>query len=252
MTRTTLNNTLWIAGLLLQLALLAVIYLRGLQRRRPAFTALLTLYPLRSVLLYLLFSRLSPATYAATASALTLAELLMLVFVTGELALQLMRSPGGSRFRHARRHGLLLLLLAGMSWAMTVLLSQLMPSGSPMPADRLQAFLACLLILLCGWSFRRPVSDRTRALANGLAVVALAGLVSASGRALAALHRDPRAFALWSYGFTAIYLLVVVYWIATFAKKSKRRKRRSHKQEGQPQTSESPFDVSSQTTFTRA
>ena len=51
-------------ALALQCALLALVFVRGVARRLPGFTVLLGFYPLRAVVLFVLFGHLATPDYA--------------------------------------------------------------------------------------------------------------------------------------------------------------------------------------------
>jgi hypothetical protein len=212
MTSTTaIYDSLWLLGLLLQCALLRLLFQRGLTRRIPVFTLLMAFYPLRSTVLFVAFGRLAPATYAATANALSIIDLLLQLTVAAEIALHLIRASG----RWKRSNILLIALLPALAWAATFAIIRFLPAHSPIPPDRLQIFASLTMILLSAWAVLRPAPALIRRIALGFAFYGLVNLFATAARASAAAHRDAQLFVFWSYAATAAYLAVVVFWIAT-------------------------------------
>jgi hypothetical protein len=212
MTRAVINESIWLIGLLLQIALLVAVYRRGISRRLPLFSALLAFYFGRSLLLRLLVVRLAPETYAVLYDVLSLADILLQFLVALEIGNEILRVPGDRRVDRA----LLVIPAATIAGLATVLFIHLIPGRTRMPPDRFQIFDSLFMILLCAWSFRRSVSRLVRHAIAGLAVVAAVGLLAMVGRNQAAMHHDPQAFAFWAYTMTVAYLLVVLYWIVFF------------------------------------
>jgi hypothetical protein len=214
MTRVAINNSLWIAGVALQLWLLRLMLTRGarqrwIARRMPLLTLLLGFYLVRAILLFALFGHVAPAKYAATVRGLSLADLLLQLLVAGEIATQLMRGWGGWTFRRA----MLLLLLPCVAWGASSMARQMLPANAPIPPDRLQMFDAALMILLCGVALAWPAAALLRRVTLGLAFYGVFDLMTTAGRTIAAVHRDARAFAEWSYPLSGAWIVVVVYWM---------------------------------------
>lgn len=211
MTRAALNNSVWILSLVLQFSLLALLFVRGISRRVIAFTTIIAFYPLRSITLFLLAAiHLAPESYATTTNILSIIDLLLQFLVAAEIALQLQRASGLQG-----RRWLWLLALPALAWAGTLLVIQLLPARAPIPPDRLQIFDSLTMILLCVWTMLRPVPALLRRITLGFAFYGAVSLLGSAGRASAAIHRDPQLFARWAYILPAVYLAVVLFWIAT-------------------------------------
>jgi hypothetical protein len=213
MTRTAINDLLWTVGLLLQCSLLALVFARGIVRRLPLFSGLLAFYLLRSILLFALFGKIDSAAYASTYEGLTIVDLALQLLVTGELVLSLTRSAGPRGLRRGT-----LLLIPVFAGAGTLLIARTLPAHSPVPFDRVQAFIWVSMILLGGfalaWTTAGQPAALPRRVALGFSFYAVAGIAASLERPYAMLARDARSLAMWSYVLPAAWVLVVVYWIA--------------------------------------
>lgn len=206
-----LNNALWTLSLVLQLTLVAAIVSRNIARRLPAFTALLTFYPLRAACLFLLYGHIAPDIYASLNASLSLLDLVLQAAVAVELTIRLIQELGGWTLPRAL---IALLALIASSIATTLVLAQL-PAHTPLPVDRAQTFLYFLLLALFLWSVLTSHSNLLRPVALGLALYASISLAAQAGRTVAAIHRDASAYARWSYTSATGYLLVVALWLLT-------------------------------------
>ena len=206
-----INNSLWTLSLILQIALVIAIFARHIARRVPCFTALLIFYPLRALLLFILFDHLTPANYATFYATLSYIDLVLQSIVAIEIALHLIREQGGIT---PIRTTLLFLLLASAAGATLLVLAQL-PAHAPIPPDRVQTFLSFLMLALFVWTIITSRSAILRPITLGLALYASVSLFAQTGRIIAALHRDAEAYARWSYISAATYLIVVCLWFLT-------------------------------------
>ena len=204
-----LNNTLWTLSLVLQITLVAAVFSRNIARKLPAFTALLTFYPLRAACLFLLYGHIAPDIYAALNANLSFFDLLLQAAVAVELTIRLIHERGGWTLPRAFTA---LLALAGSSIATTLVLAQL-PTRLPVPVDRAQTFLYFLLLAIFLWTMLTSHSNLLRPVALGLGLYASISLAAQAGRTVAAIHRDAPAYARWSYISAMGYLLVVILWL---------------------------------------
>ena len=209
--QTTINNSLWTLSLILQIALVVSLFARQIARRVPCFTALLIFYPLRAALLFGLFSYLTPPNYATLYSTLSYIDLVLQAIVAIEIAHHLIRELGGITLLRAT---LVFLLLALCSGATALVLAQL-PTHAPIHPDRVQTFLSFLMLALFVWTIATSRSTILRPITLGLALYASVSLFAQTGRITAALHRDPEAYARWSYISATTYLIVVCIWFLT-------------------------------------
>lgn len=218
MSRVLLNNSLWVASLLLQCALLVLVFIRRLARVIPFFAALIGFYVCRSALLPVLGGRLAPPTYATISGALSLLDLALQFLVAVEIARHVLKVVAGCDTR--RRLLLMTVTVAGLSLA-TYFFAGLFPAKSPIPADRLQIFNSLTLVLL-GVSVVYPgVSNAVRHLAAGFAVFSLVSLATSVFRSTAAAHRDTVSFTQGSYANSLAWLAVLAYWIVFLKPDSK-------------------------------
>ena len=215
MTRPVINDLFWIVGLLLQCGLVALVFLRGLARRLPAFATLVAFYTLRSAALFALFGHVSNETYAAIYDVLSILDLLLQLLVAAEIAVALVRAAGG----WSSRFGRLLLMLPVIAIAATLGLSRILPSNTQVRPDRMQLFDWLVLILLglatlTQTRAARRISERPRLLAQGFALYSVTGLCVTVARTFAALHHDAHRLAEWSYTLPTAWIVVVLYWIS--------------------------------------
>jgi hypothetical protein len=215
MTRLAFNNLFWALGLVLQCALLALLFLRGIATKLPNFTLMLAFYPLRSALLFLLFRHIDNSAYVSTYDALSVADLFLQLLVATEIALCLVRASGLS----ASRRGDLLFLLPCLALGATTLLCHLLPSSPRVPPDRMQLFNWFAMVFLCLWAIAlpKPTPEATslfRRILLGLASYGFLGICVTAVRTLAAANRDAFHFAKSAYILPVAWLAVVLYWIA--------------------------------------
>jgi len=208
MTRLAMNNVVWGLSLAVQCCLLALIFWRGLARMLPVFAGVLAFYPLRGVALYVLFGHVARAQYAGIYRGLVLAGLLGQFAVAVEVGVRLF-VPALGRWRAWA-------LLAGLCMAACLMVMaewSLLPSGMPLPPDRLQMFNSALMVLMGGWALVWADAGWVRRVAMGFGVYGVADLVGTAGRSIAAVRRDAGTYAGWSYGVTGVYLAVMLWWV---------------------------------------
>lgn len=204
MTRVAVNDALWGISLALQCALLAVVFVRGVARRLPCFTVLLGFYPLRAVVLFVLFGHLATPDYAGLNDWLSLAGLLLQLVVAVEIGVKIFKVA-------ARRWAAWAIPVA--AWVATMLLLVVLPARSPVPPDRLQMFCSLSMVLLGVWAAVERAPRLVWKVAAGLAAYGVVDLMATGGKAVAAMHRDARSFTAWSYAGSVVYVGVVVFWI---------------------------------------
>ena len=205
MTRTSINNSLFLASLALQAGLLVLVWLRGYARRIPSFTLLLFFYPMRSLVLFVLPRMIGPSDFGVAYRELVLFGLLLQVVVAVEIGWRLWRVSGPFRWG--------LLLVPVIAWMGALILWAALPERTPLPADRLQIFCSIAMILLCGFALAGRADLLLRRVITGLASFGLVDLIATAGKSFAALHRDAASFAAWSYVDAGGYLLVVIFWM---------------------------------------
>ncbi|RSL16906.1 hypothetical protein EDE15_2433 [Edaphobacter aggregans] len=208
----TLNTLVWALSLVLQCILFALLFSRGIARRFPFFASLIGLYILRSAVLFLIFNHVSPSNYTGLRNLLLLLEIIVQICVAVELTLPLARQRGG----WSVRQGLLLLGLLWTAGLCTFLATAILPPHAPLRADRSQLFFSFFMIFLCAWAYRpRAFGSLARRIISGVALYGIVNIAANIGRINAAADKLPRVYAAWSYALVAIYLIVVVLWLAT-------------------------------------
>jgi hypothetical protein len=209
LTQSTINVVIWTAGLALQCALVVVVFRRGIARCFPAFTVLITFYPLRAALLFALVARLEPGTYESLYNGLALLALFLQGAVDVEITLRLIRELGG----WSLRRGLLLLGLVSAASVFTWLMLSRLPSHAPIPTDRTETLACFVMLSLFAWVLAVSHSKLLLRIVAGFALFAAIQLLSQVARAEAALQRNDRAYAGWSYALAGTYLIVVAMWL---------------------------------------
>jgi len=167
----TINNTLWAIGLILQLLLLTLLFTRHLSSRLRRFTGLIAFFCLRSLLLFTLFHHLSATSYAGLYSILSVLDTLLQLAIALDLARHIPLSGKNPLLRRST----LIAVLAALSALLTAALVAVLPAHSPAPVDRGTVFTALLFVQIFVWyrlsprhstkdSTRRPATDSTRRL----------------------------------------------------------------------------------------
>jgi hypothetical protein len=204
-----LNNVVWTLSLILQLGLVAVVFARNIARRLPTFTALISFYPLRALLLFGLYGHLDHANYAGLYATLSTIDLLLQAAVVAEILMRVVRELGGWSVTRA---GFVLTLLVFTSGCTAMILSRL-PEHAPIPVDRGQIFASFFLLSVAVWALTASRVMLLRSVALGLALYSSTSLAAQVGRTVAAARRDPYAYGRWSYLSGAAYLMVVALWL---------------------------------------
>jgi hypothetical protein len=204
----TINTIVWTFSLALQTLLVVAVFGRGLARRLPCFAILILFYPLRSALLFSLFGHIPADDYRSLYSALSLVDILLQIAFALEIALRLIRQPG--KLTLSRSLFVLLPLVAAAAAAFIILF--LLPHHAPIPADRVQTLVSCLLIGLFLSTVLATTSPLFRITTLGFALYSSVSLIAQVARLNAALHRNAAAYSAWSYATAAAYLLIVLLW----------------------------------------
>ncbi|HEX4005267.1 MAG TPA: hypothetical protein VHX60_03770 [Acidobacteriaceae bacterium] len=207
----TINLILWAVGLALQVGLLVVLYRRGLMRRFPIFTLLITLYVLRSATLYALSGHIDRDTMTALYDFLSMADVALQLGVAAEIALSLVRGRGEwSGVRTLKIVGVLVAWIAAAAAGVALL-----PAHSRVPLDRGLAFSSFVMLLLWLWMLVFGQGGAARKIAGGFAIYGAVAVAANLERGYAATHRSAREFVAGSYAPSAVYLGVLVVWLLT-------------------------------------
>jgi hypothetical protein len=202
---------LWAVSLVLQGLLLAILIGRAWARRVPVFTVLIAFYIVRSVALFALPGHLKPGPFAGLYDAFSLADVVLQLAVTAEIALAAARQYGEEgRDRLARA---LLLLLAGVLAA--VLATALLPSRGPAPVDRGSVLAAFLMLLLWLWMTVERLRGPARRVAEGFAAYGAVAITANVIHNQAGLHRSEGVFRTASWAQSIAWVLAVVFWCLT-------------------------------------
>ena len=205
MTRNAINDSLWSVSLVLQIGLLALVFLRDLAGRLPSFTVLLVFYPLRAAALFFLSGHMAADDYTAMYRGLAVLGLLLPIIVAAEISLRLWSGLGRAQWG--------LLLVPVVAWLGAMWLWSILPIKGPLRPDRVEMFGSLLMILLFGFALKARTTGILRKVIGGLATFGIVDLMATAGKGFAAAHRDADTFAGWSYASSGVYLLVVLFWM---------------------------------------
>jgi hypothetical protein len=205
--RAVLNGVILIGGIVLQTALVFVLFRRGIARRFPAFTSLLTFYPLRAALLVALGGRIDADAYETWHHVLAIVEVVLQVWVAVEIALRLTRALGG----WALKQIVLLLLLAGCACGLAWITLEVVAKKEL--ADSLQVLWWFVMLSLFAGTLKAARQRNLFRIAAGFAAFSVVQLAALAGRSHAVVHHANGSYVLWSYVPACGYLAVVVFWI---------------------------------------
>lgn len=206
---TSLNNILWSLGLTLHLLLLITLVVRGMARRLPAFTGLMSFYLLRSLMLYALSGHLHGPAYAVGYNALSLMDLLLQILVAWELLGAVQAFRGMALVRRLALFSAAIVLSGALAWGISLAIH----ADSRTPVDRGVLFCSALMLAVATAAAGRGLHGPARRVLQGFCMLSLSGIVSQVERTLAAMHRNAPAFHRWSYAEAAVYLLVLLFWL---------------------------------------
>jgi hypothetical protein len=205
--RAAMNRAIWGVGLVLQAALVLVVFRRGVARRFPGFTALITFYPVRAALLFALAGRIEADDYDTMVRVLGILELLLQAWMVVEIVLRLARTAGGWTWRR----GIEILVLVAVAFSLTAVTFHMLTAEQP--ADRMQIGVGFLMIELFAVAWRVARSRNLVLIPAGFAAFAVFQLASLAGCAYATVHPNAIGYLAWSYVPGCGYLAVVMFWL---------------------------------------
>jgi hypothetical protein len=223
-----LNLIFWAVSLALQCLLLAALFSRGVARRMPIMAILMGFYLVRSMASYAVFRHPQGVSYAFLFSGLAIVDVVLqtvtawVLFSAAERSAREPQSSGGVGPAGSPK------ALAGMSMmkrlavfsvflivaaVLAVVGSTLIRANPRAPVDRTILFVSAVYLMVFFATVPKITSTLIRRLVEGFAFYAGASIVCQIGRAVAGAQRNAAAFNWWSYGQTAAYLVVVLFWI---------------------------------------
>jgi hypothetical protein len=212
--RAALNGVILIGGVVLQAALVFVLFRRGIARRFPAFTSLLTFYLLRAALLFALGGRIDADAYETWHHVLAIVEVALQMWVAVEIVLRLVRARGGWTLKQI----VLLLLLAGGACGLAWITLEMAPKKELI--DSLQVLWWFVMVGLFAASLMAARQRNLLRIAAGFAAFSVVQLAALAGRSSAVVHHANRSYVLWSYAPACGYLAVVVFWMLALAREA--------------------------------
>jgi hypothetical protein len=207
LSRAVLNGVILIGGIVLQAALVFVLFRRGIARRFPAFTSLLTFYPLRAALLLALSGRIDADAYETWHHVLAIVEVVLQIWVAVEIALRLTRALGG----WALKQIVLLLVLAACACGLAWITLEVVAKKEL--ADSLQVLWWFVMLSLFAGTLKAARQRNLLRIAAGFAAFAVFQLAALAGRSHALAGHNSGAYIGWSYLPACGYLAVVVFWL---------------------------------------
>jgi hypothetical protein len=182
---------------------------------------LIVFYPLRAILLFVLSGHAAADTSAGWSDLLSIAEILLELWLVVELAFRLTRERG-ARTRTWSGAAIIVAALAG-AWV------TLTAAPGRVPVDRTQVFFWwAMLALGVSAVFLPPPHKRSTnlvQLCGGFAIFSLCQLMALAGRAHAFAERSRQEYVGWSYVPAAAYIIVVMYWLVFLGKEPARERK---------------------------
>jgi len=216
----SLDNTIWLIGILTETAVLGLLFYRRIWRTLPIFCAYLVWDILSNIGAYIV-DRYYPAVYFKTYFAETLVDSILLFCVLVELAWSLLRPLRGSISRRVLIGiGALILLLGAAIWPFAALPGITHVSRQVLVMTQLQQTVSILrvlfFLLLAGGSQLLSISWRDRELqvATGLGIYSLVSLTAAM------LHMHQTTASQYQHlgeVVAASYVCCLLYWALSFA-----------------------------------
>ena len=203
------QTALLVIALALQVWLLYLLFRRRMASQVVMLSSLLFFYMVRSTLLFGLSHHISRTAFETLYSWLSLLDIMLQIAVAVELSLAILRS--GSKSLLPR--GLLIPFCFLLAAAFTRALTAVLPTYSPVPADRGILFTGFLFLLLLAWSLSVRLTPWRRSVLIGFAAIGGSGILSQSAKAIAALHRNAHLFSFWSYENAGVYLIALIFWV---------------------------------------
>lgn len=207
----TINLSLWVTGLVLQAALLFLLFRRRLARRMPVFTFLFGFYLVRAGLLYALSSESSSVWYGNLYNSLSMADLCLQVLVAAEIAIYALRRT--EAWGRANRLRTAAMFSAGI--VIAAALAIYFPERGRVPIDRGIVFTTLLMLFLLIWMGVARLGGAPRRVAEGFVAYGVVATLAGIARNIAILHRSRGGYAAASYTGTGVYLCVVIFWLLT-------------------------------------
>lgn len=226
--RVATNTTIWTLALVLQCALVYVVFRRGVARRFPGFAALLVFYPVRAALLFGLSGHIRSSVAGPLYEIFSFADVALQLMVAAELVVYLVRGVGGwTRFR-----AVICFLLLGAASVFTWIVLVLAPSR--ISTGRLQIFAWFAMLVLFGAVLKGAKSANLTRISAGFAAFSVMQLTALAGRTVAMLHRDAGGYVAWSYVPAFGYLAIVIFWILALKKEQDLRPNRDGRRSSIP------------------
>lgn len=211
-----INLAIWTLALLLQLALVIAVVLRGIAGSYRAFTVLIVFYPLRTILLFVLLRRTVPAVGEGWSNGLSVLEIFLEAWLLVELASRLLK---GMEKRTASRIGAAMGIAAFVGGMATL---AVLPSA--VLVDRTQVFFWwAMLAVGCSSILRGRLPDQVSNLSRicrGVAAFSLCQLMALAGRSRAFVEHSRHGYVAWSYVPAIAYMVVVAYWLLFLRKEA--------------------------------
>lgn len=206
--REAVNQVIWGTGIVLQAALIFVVFRRGIARRFPLFTALITFFPVRAVLLLALGGgRIDSDAYDMLFRGLSMLEVPLLAAVIIELLLRVVRELGGWTLRRAAVVLGATVAACALAWAVLHQVAQ------GVHADRVLVLSWFVLLALFTAAVKNSRSGNLKRITGGFAAFSVIQLAALAGRSYAVLRHNEGIYVAWSYLPACGYLAVVVFWI---------------------------------------
>jgi hypothetical protein len=223
---TGLDLFYWVASLLANLTLLAVLWLRKRAAEFPLFTSLLTMYVVRTIALFFVYRFGSKDGYFYTYWSLAFVDDALQLGVFYEIAAKVFR-PAGSWAQDLRWSlGWLLSLSVTVGIGLTWLAAPATKTLYQAIAIRGDFFSSVLLselfvgITALSVTMGLPWKTHVARIAQGLGIYSIVGFGIDGLQSYFGVAQGTEAYSMLSHVRIACYLLCVTYWIVTLAQEA--------------------------------
>lgn len=223
---TTLDLVFWVAGFLLEIVLLAVLWGRHRAHRFPIFTAMIAFYACRTIALFITHRFGNFDAYFYTYWTLAIVNVALQVLVLYEAASQVF-CPGGKWAPGVRRTFLWgiavgVVLAAGLTWlaeppSMTFRQAFVL-RGNFFTSVLISGLFVGMIVLsvTTGLPWRTHVAR----IVQGLGVTAIVGILIEALQSYFGHRRDQDFYQFLSHIQIGTFLAAVTYWVITLAREA--------------------------------
>ncbi len=220
---TGVDRLLWAFSLLGHCSLLAVLLVRRRASSFPAFTSLIALNILRTIVLFLISGHFSSNTYFYTYWTLAFVDMALQLAIAYELATHVFRPLGVWAPDLRRSFSITLAISVFVAAALAWLAAPLTRTVRQAVVTRGDLFATVLMgelfvaMLVLSVTIGLPWRTHVASLAQGFGTYAIVGLIAVAAHTQFASGSTNGTFKLLSHAQMFLYLSCLAYWIVTLA-----------------------------------